>query len=194
MIVQANINHYGIAAVAAITAMTFTGQNYGAGKKNRIMSGIKYIFLLEFLTWLIGASICVLFGEAIFKIFTDDVEVINYAKLCMLFDIPCYWALASSLAMTSVIRGMGRSKAASIIFVANMCGMRQLWILFANAQNMGVQGVLLSYPISWILTLAGTLLYTLYLKKLGEFNENTDKREKLLFKYFKEFRASIKNL
>lgn len=199
VIVQANINSVGIAAVAgfgvfnkvdglimlpinaiAIAAMTFTGQNYGAGKKKRIVSGIKVIFLMELLAWLIGAVICLLFGKSLFYLFTSDTDVIYYAKLTMLFDIPCYWAMASGYTMTCVIRGMGRSKAASFIFVANMCGMRQLWILFANWRNMGIEGILLSYPVSWLLTLASTLLYALYLKKMGEFNENTDKRECLL--------------
>lgn len=195
VMVQAYINGAGTAVVAgfgvfnkvdglimlpisaiAMAAMTFTGQNYGAGKKKRLASGIKVLFLLEFLAWFIGAVICLLFGKTIFYLFTDDVQVIYYARLTMLFDIPFYWAMASGYAMTCVIRGMGRSRMASLIFVANMCGVRQLWILFANWRHMGVEGVLLSYPVSWIFTLASTLLYALYLKKIGEFNENTDKK------------------
>lgn len=127
VIVQMNINGVGTAAVAgfgvfnkvdglimlpinaiAITAMTFIGQNYGAMKKRRIVSGIKVLFLLEFLAWLIGAAICLVFGEHLFYLFTSDVKVIYYEKLTMLFDIPCYWAMASGYAMTCVIRGMVR--------------------------------------------------------------------------------------
>lgn len=199
VIVQANINEAGTAAVAgfgvfnrvdgvimlpisaiAVAAMTFTGQNYGAGHKRRIVSGIRAMFILEAAAWIIGVVICLIFGNSLFYLFTDNKEVVDYAKKTMLWCIPGYGMMASGYAMTCIIRGMGRSRAASIIYIANMCGMRQLWILFVNWKHMGLDGILMSYPVSWILTLAGTLLYTLYLKKLGEFDENTDKRECLL--------------
>lgn len=198
VMVQTHINHFGTQAIAgfgvfnkidalimlpinaiSITAMTFTGQNYGAGKKKRILEGMKLMFLFQFITWLLGGGICLVFGNRLFYLFTNDAKVVYYAGMNMRICIPLYWAMGSCIAMTSIIRGMGKSKAASLIFIGNMCGMRQLWILFANWRNMGMEGVLLGYPISWILTLAGTLLYTLYLKKLGEFYENTDKEKRI---------------
>ena len=199
VIVQANINSAGTAVVAgvgvfnkidglimlpisalAVTAMTFTGQNYGAGKKKRIISGIKWIWVLEGMTWLIGGCICIVFGDQLFHLFTDDVKVIYYARMNMIYCIPCYWALATGCAMNSVIRGMGKSKEASILFIMNMCAMRQVWILFAKWRQMGVPGIILSYPVSWVLTVGTMLLYALYLKQKGEFNENADQGEYIL--------------
>ena len=199
VIVQANINSAGTAVVAgfgvfnkidglimlpisalAVTAMTFTGQNYGAGKKKRIISGIKWLWVLEGVTWLIGAGICVLFGDRLFYLFTDDAKVIYYARMNMNYCIPCYWAMSIGYAMSCVIRGMGRSKEASILFVMNMCVMRQIWILFAKWKQMGVEGIILSYPVSWVLTVGTMLLYALYLRQKGEFNENADQGECIL--------------
>ena len=87
----------------------------------------------------------------------------------MLYDIPLYWAMATAYAMTCVIRGMGRSRAASFIFVFTMCVLRQVWILIANGLGLGISGILASYPISWMFALAGSILYALYLKRIGEF-------------------------
>lgn len=164
----------------AVTAMTFTGQNYGAGKKKRIVSGIKALWLLEGITWLIGIIICLVFGSRLLYLFTSDIEVIYYAKMNMRYLMPCYWAMALGYAMSCVIRGMGKSKEASILFIMNMCIMRQLWILFANWRQMGVTGIILSYPVSWMLTVGTMLLYALYLKQKGEFNENADQGECIL--------------
>ena len=199
VIVQANINSAGTAVVAgigvfnkidglimlpinalAVTAMTFTGQNYGAGKKRRIISGIKWLWVLEALTWMVGTGICILFGDRLFYLFTDDAKVIYYARMNIKYCIPCYWALATGCAMNSVIRGMGKSKEASILFIMNMCVMRQVWILFAKWRQMGVDGIILSYPVSWVLTVGTMLLYALYLKQKGEFNENADQGEYIL--------------
>lgn len=188
VLVQANINSLGSAVVAgfgvfnkvdgiimlpisaiAMAAMTFTGQNYGAGKKKRIVQGIGAMVFLEAVSWLIGALVCLFAGERIFYLFTDNTEIIYYAKLTMIYDIPLYWAMATAYAMTFVIRGMGRSRAASFIFVFTMCVLRQIWILIANGMGLGVCGILASYPISWVFALAGSVLYALYLKRIGEF-------------------------
>lgn len=188
VLVQANINALGSAVVAgfgvfnkvdgvimlpvsaiATSAMTFTGQNYGAGKKKRIVQGIWAMILLEVISWLIGSLICLVAGEQIFSLFTDNEEIIYYAKLTMQYDIPFYWAMGTAYALTCIIRGMGRSKAASFIFVFTMCVLRQVWILIAKALGLGISGILLSYPVSWLFAVAGSALYALYLKQIGEF-------------------------
>lgn len=188
VLVQANINALGSAVVAgfgvfnkvdgvimlpvsaiAMSAMTFTGQNYGAGKKRRIVKGIWTMVFLEVVSWGVGVLICLVAGEQIFYLFTDNAEIVYYAKLTMLYDIPLYWAMATAYAMTCVIRGMGRSRAASFIFVFTMCVLRQVWILIANGLGLGISGILASYPISWMFALAGSILYALYLKRIGEF-------------------------
>lgn len=45
-----------------------------------------------------------------------------------------------------------------------MCVMRQIWLFIEDALGMGLEGILLSYPFSWLLTLAVTGLYILYLE------------------------------
>lgn len=45
-----------------------------------------------------------------------------------------------------------------------MCVMRQIWLFIEDALGMGVEGILFSYPFSWLLTLAVTGLYILYLE------------------------------
>jgi putative MATE family efflux protein len=190
VIIQANINGAGTAAVAgfgvfnkvdsiimlplnsiALASMTFAGQNYGAGKRRRITDGIKTMFLLEFASWVTGMSICLIFREHIFRLFTADTHIIHYAMLTMWYDMPCYWALGMGLAMTSIIRGMGHSRSASVILISTMCILRQIWIFAAKAAGFGIGSVLASYPISWILLLAGTVLYTIYLNMKHEFRD-----------------------
>lgn len=199
VIVQLNVNHYGSAVVGgfsifnkvdgilmlpcmslAAAVMSFTGQNFGAQKHERIVKGIKVTFWLEMVGWALGSLVCVFFGREILSIFSDDEEILHYGLMTMYYMIPFYWTLGVGNAYVSIIRGMGKSRAASLISILNMCVARQAWILIANALGMGLKGIMLSYPISWILTLAGAVLYGLYLKKTGGFDEDKHKRTDLL--------------
>jgi putative MATE family efflux protein len=149
----------------AVAAMTFTGQNFGAGKHERIFKGMRIMFILNGITWCIGMGICLIFGTALFALFTDDQEIIRYAMLTLWYDMPCYWALGMGIAMTGIIRAMGHSRVASGILIVTMCLLRQGWIAVSQAAGLGLDGVLVSYPVSWILLLAGTIGYVLYLKR-----------------------------
>ncbi len=156
----------------AMATMTFVGQNYGAGKGKRILEGIKAMCILETIVWAVGFAICMVFGDKIFYIFSSDELVVYYAKLTMYFDIPFYLALDIGYAMSCVIRAMGHSREASILFITGMCFIRQGWILLAIKIGLGIYGVLASYPISWIITVLTFFGYTLYLSKKGEFRDS----------------------
>ncbi|MDO4514220.1 MAG: hypothetical protein Q4B72_09305 [Lachnospiraceae bacterium] len=51
------------------------------------------------------------------------------------------------------------------MYISCMCFARQLWIVLTNRMGWGLSGILLSYPFSWLLTLAVAGLYILYLGK-----------------------------
>lgn len=182
VLVQYHINTMGTAVVAgfgvfnkfdgvvmlpgsalAMATMTFVGQNYGAKKYERIKEGIKSMCLLMILGWFVGCLICIFFGTEICELFTDEAEIIFYAKMTMKYMIPFYFTMNIGYGFASVIRALNKSRAASIMYVSCMCFMRQTWILVMDFLDMGLEGVLLSYPFSWLLTLAVTGLYILYL-------------------------------
>lgn len=147
----------------AMATMTFVGQNYGAKKYDRIKVGLKSMCFLMLAGWFVGCLICVFFSTPICKIFTDEAEIIFYAKKTMRYMIPAYFAMNIGYGFTCAIRALNRSRAASITFVSCMCLMRQAWIIVMNHFDAGLEGVLLSYPFSWLLTLAVTGSYILYL-------------------------------
>lgn len=147
----------------AMAAMTFVGQNYGAGKFDRIKEGLKSMCLLMLLGFFIGCIICVFFYTPICRLFTDRAEIITYARMTMYYLIPAYFTMNIGYGFTCIIRALNKSRAASIMYISCMCIARQIWILIVKAMGIGLKGILLSYPISWILTLAVTGLYILYL-------------------------------
>lgn len=196
VLVQYNINTMGTAVVAgfgvfnkvdgvimlpgsalAMATMTFVGQNYGAHKYERIKEGLKSMCGLILLGWLMGCMICIFFSTPIFKLFTDEPDIIFYAKKTMIYLIPAYFAMNIGYGFTCAIRAFRKSRAASMMYVFCMCFMRQAWILVMNQIDAGLEGVLLSYPFSWLLTLAVTGFYILYLGSRNQAKTNDPETE-----------------
>lgn len=177
--VQTAINGYGAAAIAGASvaqnfdsycyflmsafcgaAMTFISQNYGAGKIERC----KRIF---WICLFFAAASCFLsnmlfYGGANFflSFFTDDLEVIRYAKLRMEYVL-LFQTLAASYELTAAaLRGMGYSMQPAVITILGTCVLRLTWIFFVCPILPGYQNLMLVYPVSWILT--GAIMVVAY--------------------------------
>lgn len=117
VLVQVSVNGYGAAAMAgfaaymkvdgfnilpvlsfSMAATTFVGQNFGAGKIDRVKKGT-FVTLGMCIVYTILTGILLLaFQDPIMHLFTGDETVIAYGKICMLYFCPFYWMLGSILA------------------------------------------------------------------------------------------------
>ncbi len=181
VIVQANINSFGTAAVAgcaaynkldgfavlpvssfAMAATTFIGQNMGARNRERVKRGARVTVFLSAGT--IGALACILliFGKYILRIFTPDPEIIDYAARMMRYLAPTYVFLATAHALSGVARGAGLSVVPMVILTANFCVLRMIWISLAMPLIQSIVVVYLGYSLTWT---TAALCMLLYMKK-----------------------------
>lgn len=134
------------------TAMTFVSQNFGAGKKERI---IRILLLCQGLVVLVGIVLgngAYLLGEKLLGIYSQDTAVIEAGMHRMLY-ICCFYALCGVMdVMVGVLRGIGYSVMPMIVSLLGACGLRLLWIATIFARVHTEQVLYLSYPISWFLT------------------------------------------
>ncbi|MFR9254980.1 MAG: MATE family efflux transporter [Merdibacter sp.] len=127
-IVQSNINAFGSTAMAGCGAYTkidgfailpvtsysmaittFTGQNIGAGRFDRVRQGTKVCLTLSLITTLLISLLLFLFGDTALSIFTSDPAVINYGHIMLTLLVPGYFLLAISHAISGVLRGANRA-------------------------------------------------------------------------------------
>ena len=76
---------------------SFTGQNYGAGKRDRIKAGYKYTMMIGGILGIIVSLLFLLFGENIFSVFLNDPEsvrlgavylkILAVSQIFMIFEI-----------------------------------------------------------------------------------------------------------
>ena len=135
-------------------AVTFTSQNFGAGKWNRINKVVIYAEVcVTVLGLLLGNLVC-LCGKSLVGIYSSNPEVVA-AGMDRLKIVARTQATAGMMdVMVGALRGVGYSFMPMIVSLVGVCGLRILWIfsVFRIEQFHTIQTLYVSYPISWLIT------------------------------------------
>ncbi len=187
LLIQANINALGTDTMAAWTAFgkvdsiiwmvmgafsvsvtTFVGQNWGAGKIDRVKTSIRTGMVVELLSTFIMSGVILLTGQHLIRLFTQDEGVIAISLMIMHCNVPLYVSFVPIDLLSGGMRGMGNSLAPMLIICFGVCIFRVVWLFTAVPLNNNIITIVLSYPISWILTSIVMIIYYLHWgKKAG---------------------------
>ena len=178
VLVQVSVNGYGAAAMAgfaaymkvdgfnilpvlsfSMAATTFVGQNFGAGKIDRVKKGTFVTLGMCIVYTILTGILLLVFQDSIMHLFTGDETVIAYGKICMLYFCPFYWMLGILQGLAGTVRGTGKSVPPMVVLLISLCLFRIVWIQFVLPLFAGIEGVLLVYPVSWAV---GAVLMVLY--------------------------------
>ena len=172
-----NIDGFVYAILNSISqgVLTFSGQNFGAGKMRRIRKGVAKSLLLSFA---IVGSISVLvnvFSHQLLGIYSTDSEVIGIGAYKMLFVSGTYFICGFNEIFVSGIRGIGHSFSPMLTSVFGICGIRIVYVMTIYKLFNSLPSLYLAYPLSWTVTaiINGILFYSLWKK-------TTDKMKKSL--------------
>lgn len=142
----------------AQAAMTFTGQNYGAGKVERIKKVVIYSLIQTTVVGVLIGQIELLFGRQIASLYIDPNDpnapvIVDTAMVIITLLLTTYFICGIMDCMSGALRGMGYSILPMLISLSCICGLRVIWVFFVfplECMNT-VRGLLLSYPVSWSL-------------------------------------------
>ena len=179
VIVQANINSFGAAAMAGfgsyskidgfamlplqsfcMAATTFTGQNIGAKKSRRVKQGVFQGLVISMIYTILISIILYLNAERILRVFSPDQDVIAYGYSSMLILLPFYWTMAIHQILMGSIRGSGRTMVTMLIGVGNMCILRMIYINLLVPFFPSFEAVMWCYPITWLTTMGMDCIYS----------------------------------
>ncbi|MGI5958557.1 MAG: MATE family efflux transporter [Massiliimalia sp.] len=171
IIIQASINQFGTDTIAAWTAYskidglfwmimgafgiaitTFTGQNFGAKKIDRVRKSVVVCLGMAFGTALGLSGILLLSGQYIYGLFTQDAAVLKIGMDILHTLVPFYFTYVCIEIFSGAVRGAGDSLIPTIITCVGVCALRVIWILAVEAFRPTLTMVIISYPISWSLT------------------------------------------
>ena len=171
-LLQSSVNSFGSIAMAGYTAannvlgflyasvnavtqacMSFTSQNYGAGKYKRMDRVLLDCLILSVgIAGVLGGG-AYLFGEQLMRVYTQDASVIASGLEILAITTVPYFLCGIMDLFPGALRGMGYSAVPMVLSVIGTVGVRILWIYVLFPQHRSLYFLFVSYPASWLLTI-----------------------------------------
>lgn len=185
LIIQSSVNSLGTDTVAAWTAYgkidsifwmiinafgisltTFVGQNFGAGKQDRVRKGMKVCLAMSAVTTVFVSVVIYFFGIYFYNLFTTDAVVKEIGVDILRYLVPFYITYILIEILSGSLRGVGDCWMPTILCFLGICVLRVVWITTVVPINREIHTILFSYPMTWSLTSALYVIYFLFFSKL----------------------------
>lgn len=134
------------------TALSFTSQNYGAGKYERINKVVGWCLCLVTIVGITAGGAFYLLRVPLLKIYNSDPQVIAYGMIRMLYICVPYFLCGLMDTMVGALRGLGYSVMPMIVSLMGACAFRIFWLRTVFAANPALEVLYISYAISWLVT------------------------------------------
>ena len=172
VLLQSSVNSFGSIAMAGYTAannifgflfvsvnsitqacMSFTSQNYGAGKKKRMDRVLVDCMILSVIVAVTLGGSANLFGPQLLHIYTTEADVIACGTEILLYTTLTYFLCGIMDLIPGALRGMGHSAVPMILSIIGTVGTRIFWIYGVFPMHRSLMVLFLSYPASWTVTI-----------------------------------------
>ncbi len=148
------------------TALTFSGQNLGAKKVERLN---KILFLCLGSVFVVGifvGAIALTFGKSLLGLYIPGETIaIEYGIVRLTVFSLTYFLCGMMDVVNGALRGMGRGLGPMAISLFFCCIARIVWVLFIFSNDKDIMVLYLSYPITWSLALLAQIPYYIMVKK-----------------------------
>ena len=184
MLIQSSINSFGSTVMAGngaagniegfvYTAMnaiytaslTFTSQNAGARKPERIGRVVLLCQLCVMTAGLVMGGAVLLFAEPLLGIYTTDPQVVQMGMIRLTTLAIPYFLCGMMDVMVGGLRGMGNSFVPMIVSIVGVCVFRVGWVYTIFAAHRTLETLYMSYPVSWTVTGLCHFVCFLFVKK-----------------------------
>lgn len=181
VVIQANINAFGAAAMAGCGAhsriegfaflpvicfntalTTFVSQNLGAKKYNRVKKGVRVGVACSVCIAELVALLIVIFSPKLIALFDSNPDVIAYGVMHQRTIVPFFFLAAFTHSMAAVLRGAGKSSVSMMGMAVCWCVIRVPYVTIATKLFPVLTAVSWAYPITW--TISSLFFIVYYLK------------------------------
>ncbi len=164
-----NFEYYCYFLISAFNgaAISFIGQNYGAGKNDRVQRIFWICMGLGVVSCAGLNTLFVLGGHFFLNLFSTSESVHHYGMIRMKVALATQSIACSYEIAGSALRGMGKSMTPTLLTIFGTCFLRIGWVFLLCPLHPGFTFLLTVYPVSWIVTgiLVGTA-YALHWRKV----------------------------
>lgn len=148
-----------ISGAMGVTITTFVGQNFGAGKTDRIYKGVKMMNWAYVFVAILSSILFVVFRVPLFRIFVGSQEAVAIGCRMLLLITPFYILNIFIENYSGALRGMGDTVAPMMISIFGVCIFRIAYLSIFMPLHQSLDVLCIMYPVSWALT---NLMYWIY--------------------------------
>lgn len=150
---------YDVMAAFYTACGSFMGQNYGAGKKERILKSYFVSLAYSFAVGAVMGLTLVCFGRQFLGLFSGDVSVIEAGMYRLTIMGFSYGVSAFMDCTIAASRALGKSVVPTAVVIMGSCVFRIIWVYTVFAQFQTISSLYLVYICSWTITAIAEILY-----------------------------------
>lgn len=186
VIIQSSVNSFGAITVAGNSAaaniegfvyvamnafyqasISFTGQNVGAAKYERVNRILITAEICATVTGVVLGNLAVFFGEPLLRLYTSSPLVIAEGMKRMHVVSRMYALCGMMDSIVGSLRGLGYSVIPMIVSLIGACGLRLAWIFtfFQLEPFHNITSLYMTYPVSWALTFGTHVICFLIIRR-----------------------------
>ena len=180
MIIQASVNGFGTDVMAAWTAYgkidglywmmisafgvsitTFAGQNFGARRYDRMRRCVRVCLGMAAGVTVFMTALILAVGRPMLGMFTDDAHVVEMGMSIIRLIVPTWITYLCIEILSGAMRGAGDSLMPTLMTLTGVCLMRVFWVTVVVPRMHQLPVLMLSYPITWVITSCMFIVYYL---------------------------------
>lgn len=177
VLIQSSVNSFGSTVMAGNTAasniegfvyvsmnslhqtcISFTSQNFGAGKFKRIKKVLINCLVIVAITGLVLGNSAYFFGKYLLSAYNNEAEVVSYGLIRLSIISTMYFLCGLMDVMVGAMRGIGYSILPMIVSLVGACGLRIVWIYTVFVKFRTLDILFISYPVTWTITFLSHLV------------------------------------
>ncbi len=164
---SANLEGFVYNAMNAVhqTNLSFTSQNLGGGKFERINRILLLCLGVVTVVGVVMGGGFVLLGPQLLRIYSSDPEVIRFGMVRLTIICGMYFICGWMDVLVGSLRGLGSSVIPMFVSLAGACGLRIVWIFTVFQWHHSLNVLYLSYPVTWVVTAAAHLMCFMMIRR-----------------------------
>lgn len=162
---KADLIFWAVSGAFGTSITTFAGQNFGAGKLERVYKSTRVSLGMSLLMCGSILTLLFVFAEPLFMLFTSDANVISIGVYMIMYIVPSYAIYIFVEIFTGALRGIGDVMTPTLITLGGVCLVRLPWILFVTPIRHELSTIMLSYPLAWAATALLLIPYYFFRKR-----------------------------
>ncbi len=187
LLVQGLVNSFGPAVMAAFAAAvkidsfaympvqdfgnafsTFTAQNYGAKKQDRIRDGIRSAVVCSVLFCLFVSTLVFVFARPLMLLFVkpEETEILAVGIQYLRIEGSFYWGIGCLFLLYGLYRAIGKPQMSLVLTIISLGTRVVLAYALSAIPAVGVTGIWCSVPIGWVLADVTGAVYYIFRESL----------------------------